>query len=124
MKYKLIKRTNPQDRTKEKWYASPMNEGKISKSDIAKEIVSLSSLSRGDISNVIENLLDAMPKYLLMGKSVNLGEFGTLRLSFSSDGVETTEEFHTNLIKGMRIVFTPGVELKRSLDSIKFEKGE
>jgi predicted histone-like DNA-binding protein len=122
MKYKLIERANPQDRSKVKWYANPVNDGKITQRDIAKEIVTTSSLSRGDVTNVIENLLDTMPKYLLMGKSVNLGEFGTLRLSFTSEGVDTADQFNTSLITGVKVVFTPGVELKKSLDEIKFEK--
>ena len=122
MKYKLVKRVNPRERKEEKWYASPVNDGKITKTDIAKEIVNMSSLSRGDVFNVIENLLDTMPKYLLMGKSVNLGEFGTLRISFSSKGVETPQEFNTTLIKGAKIIFTPSVELKRSLQELRFEK--
>lgn len=122
MKYKLIERANPQDRSKVKWYANPVNDGKITQRDLAREIVTTSSLSRGDITSVIENLLDAMPKYLLMGKSVSLGEFGTLRLSFTSEGVDTVDQFNTNLISGVKVVFTPGVELKKSLDEIKFEK--
>ena len=122
MKYRLVKRVNPRERKEEKWYASPVNDGKITKTDIAKEIVNMSSLSRGDVSNVIENLLDTMPKYLLMGKSINLGEFGTLRLSFSSKGVEKPEEFNTGLIKGAKIIFTPSVELKKILSDLRFEK--
>jgi len=124
MKYKLIERANPQDRTKVKLYASPVNDGKITQNDIGKDIVLNSSLSRGDVMNVVTNLLDTMPKYLLMGKSVSLGEFGTLRLSFTSEGVDTADQFNPNLITGVKIVFTPGVELKKSLDSISFEKSE
>lgn len=124
MKYKLIERANPQDREQKKWYASPVNEGTISKSDLAKEIVGISSLSRGDISNVIENLIDTMPKYLLMGKSINLGEFGTLRVSFSSKGVVALDEFNTNKISGMKVIFTPSVEFKAALERVKFEKSE
>ena len=124
MKYKLIERANPQNREQKKWYANPVNEGKITKSDLTKDIVGASSLSRGDVSNAIENLIDTMPKYLLMGKSINLGEFGTLRISFSSEGVETPEQFHTNKISGVKVVFTPSVEFKKALDNIKFEKGE
>ena len=122
MKYKLVKRANPQDKKQEKWYAAPINEGKITKTDINKEIVNMSSLSRGDVSNVIENLLDTMPKYLLMGKSINLGEFGTLRLSFSSKGVEKPEEFGTHLIGNSKVIFTPSVEFKKAVKDIKFEK--
>lgn len=124
MKYKLIERANPQDRTSVKWYANPLNDGKITQRDIAKDIVVNSSLSRGDVSNVIENLLDTLPKYLLMGKSVSLGEFGTLRLSFSSEGVINVNDFNPSLISGMKVVFTPGVELKKAIEDIRFEKAE
>ncbi|MBP1639893.1 MAG: DNA-binding protein [Bacteroidetes bacterium] len=124
MEYKLIERANPQDRTKVKWYANPVNDGKISKREIAQDIVGNSSLSKGDVLSVIENLLDTMPKYLLMGKSVSLGEFGTLRLSFSSDGVDKPEDFNPSMISGVKVVFTPGTELKSSIQNISFEKGE
>jgi methylmalonyl-CoA mutase cobalamin-binding subunit len=59
-----------------------------------------------------------------MGKSVNLGEFGTLRISFSSEGVETPDDFNVSKISGVKVVFTPGVELKKALDDLKFEKSE
>ena len=55
MKYKAIQRVNPQDRAQSKWYAAPMNDGKVTKTELAKEIVNISSLSRGDVSNVIES---------------------------------------------------------------------
>lgn len=126
MKYKLIQRPNPLDRTKLKWYAVPVNDGKIDKKALAKEIVDLSALSRGDVSDVIENLIDVVPKYLMMGKSVNMGELGTVRVSFSSKGVEDPSKFSTHLITGPRIVFTPSVELKDALSRMHFElaKGE
>jgi predicted histone-like DNA-binding protein len=122
MKYKMIGRSNPQDKTKVKLYATPVYEGKITKNDLTKEVVNLSSLSRGDVSSVIENLLDIFPKYLMMGKSVNLGELGTMRVSFSSEGVDDEKDFHTGKISGVKIVFTPGVELKKQLRDIRFEK--
>jgi methylmalonyl-CoA mutase cobalamin-binding subunit len=59
-----------------------------------------------------------------MGKSVNLGEFGTLRISFSSEGVETPDDFNVSKISGVKVVFTPSVELKKALDDLKFEKSE
>jgi predicted histone-like DNA-binding protein len=123
MKYKLTQRRNPQQpEAAQKWYASPINAGKVSQKNISEDIVALSSLSRGDVSSVIENLLDTVPKYLLMGKSVNLGGLGTFRLSFSSKGVVKPEEFNTSLVKGAKIIFTPSVELKNSLKGLKFEK--
>jgi predicted histone-like DNA-binding protein len=122
MKYRLTKKANPQNRTEEKWYATPVNDGRLTKTDIAKEIVAISALSRGDVSNTIENLLEVVPKYLLMGKSVSLGELGTLRLSFSSEGVKDPGEFNVGMIKGTKVIFTPSVELKNIIANIKFEK--
>lgn len=121
MKYKLIERANPLNRENKKWYATPVNDGTISKADLSKEIVNVSSLSRGDVSSVIENLIDIIPKYLLMGYSVNLGELGTLRISFSSEGVENVDDFHTSKIDKVKIVFTPSTTLKGQLSDIKFE---
>jgi predicted histone-like DNA-binding protein len=65
-----------------------------------------------------------MPRYLLLGKSVSLGNFGTLRLSFSSEGVEDAKDFNVNMISGVKVVFTPSVDFKTALEKIRFEKGE
>jgi predicted histone-like DNA-binding protein len=124
MRYKMLKRTNPQDRSQSKWYATPVNDGRISKADLSREIVNISSLSRGDVSNVIECLIDVFPKYLLMGKSISLGEFGTLRLSFSSEGVDDPAVFAAGMIHGVKVIFTPGVEFKSALSRISFEKSD
>jgi predicted histone-like DNA-binding protein len=59
-----------------------------------------------------------------MGKSVNLGELGTFRISFSSEGVEDPKDFTVDKISGVHILFTPGTELRRKLGSIRFERGE
>lgn len=124
MKYKLIERENPQDRTEKKWYAQPVNEGRVGQKEIAADIMDLSSLSRGDVSNVIESLIATMPRYLLMGKSVNLGDLGTLRLSFSSKGVEDPATFNPSLISGVKVIFTPSVEFKEKLKKVTFERSE
>ncbi|MDR1985090.1 MAG: HU family DNA-binding protein [Prevotellaceae bacterium] len=123
MKYKLIERKNPQNpQATPKVYAAPVNDGKVSQKDIAADIVGLSSLSRGDVANVIDSLIDTVPKYLLMGKSVSLGELGTLRISFTSEGVASAEDFSVSLISGVKIIFTPSVALKKKIEEIHFEK--
>ena len=123
MKYKLIQRSNPIDKAApKKYFASPVHSGKIDKRQIADDLVLISSLSRGDISSVIENLLDSIPKYLLRGYSVQLGDLGTLRISFSSEGADDPDSFHVGMIRGKKILFTPGPAFKKILSELQFEK--
>ncbi|MDR1982260.1 MAG: hypothetical protein LBQ08_00460, partial [Holosporaceae bacterium] len=85
------------------------------------EIVDLSALSKAEVSNVIGNLITILPKYLLMGKSVKLGDLGTLRLSFSSEGTADQKQFDASKISGAKIRFTPSPKLKEQLRDLQFE---
>ena len=123
MKYKLVQKANPlEPDTERKWYASPVKAGTINNYQLSKGIASKSFLARGAVINVIENMVDEIPRYLVEGYSVNLNNFGTLRLSLSSEGVEDPEKFTPENIKNMRVVFTPSPELKKTLQNIHFEE--
>ncbi len=122
LKYNLIQRADPRDRTlPKKWYAAPAIQGRTTIKEISSDISGSSSLSRGDISNVIMSLLDQIPRYLLIGRSVELGELGSFRISFSSEGVDTKEEFNAAKIDDVKIVFTPGTRFKNILNESRFE---
>ena len=123
MKYRLIQKANPLEPEKtRKWYASPVKAGTINNYQLTKSISSKSALTRGNVMNVIENLVDEIPRYLTEGYSVNLNNFGTLRLSLSSEGVSEPQKFTAENIKNMRVVFTPSPEFKDSLQKMQFEK--
>lgn len=122
MKYKLTQRSNPMNaEATKKWYASPVLSGKLTQKSLSDEIAGRSSLTKGDISNVIMNMIDEFPRQLIEGKSVKLDGFGSFRISFSSDGVENKEDFNTSLIKNAKILFTPSSELKKALSDLSFE---
>ena len=120
MKIKMVQRKNPQKKSEVKYYASPVNAGKKNLQDIAHDIAGRSSLTRGDIENVLSNFMDCLPHYLRDGFSVQLGEFGTMRLTLSSEGAATVKAFKTETIKP-RVTFTPGVELKAALRENSYE---
>jgi len=124
MKYKLIEKINPNDlESAKKWYAIPVNSGLVTLEEMAKLIALRSSLTPGDVYNVIYNLFDAIPDYLGDGRSVSLGELGKVRASFSSKGVEDAKDFNARLITKKRIIFTPSVAIKQQVELIKVEKG-
>ena len=53
MRFKLVQKKNPQKREEVKFYANPVNVGHKSLDDIARDIAGRSSLTRGDVSNVL-----------------------------------------------------------------------
>jgi predicted histone-like DNA-binding protein len=121
--YKLVEKGNPSDSTvPKKHYANHVGKGKKTFKDIKIDIEDKSSLTSGDVGNALENLVKQIPKYLLDGQSVCLGELGTFRLSISSEGAATPEEFDVGMIKNVKIIFTPGVLLKEAIAKAKFEK--
>jgi predicted histone-like DNA-binding protein len=105
-----------------KLYANPVNAGKFTIKDFSKEIAGRSSLTRGDIENVLNNFLDELPTFLKLGLSVQLGEFGTLRLTIASEGATEEAGFTAANIKGVKVVFTPSVALKNELKATPFEE--
>jgi len=123
LKYKLIERANPRDLTApKKWYATPVLSGKKDIRSLSTDIADISSLSRGDVSNVLTNLVERIPKELLEGNSVSLGELGTLRIGFSSEGVAGEKDFKTAKIKDIKVIFTPGKLIKEEIQKAKFNK--
>ena len=66
MKIKMVQRKNPQKKSEVKYYASPVNAGKKNLRDIAHDIAGRSSLTRGDIENVLANFMDCLPHYPVM----------------------------------------------------------
>ena len=58
------------------------------------------------------------------GEIVRFGDFGSFQVSISSEGAETAEKFNASMIKGGKVVFRPGIDLKEMLAALKYEKGK
>lgn len=123
MKFNLVARKNPQDRKlNAKYYAQPEYNGTVDVDFIARQIAGRSLLTAGDIKNVLSNFLEEVPTFMLLGYSVKLNELGTFRISFTSDGAVSPDVFKTNLINGLKVIYTPDSALKtRITDSISYE---
>lgn len=122
MRIKLIKRLIPMDENQTaKYYVIAENEGVADLYTLAKQVTMYSSLSLGDVLNVLENLIDAAVLFLEMGRGVRLGRLGMLRIVLQSEGVDKPEDFNYNLIHRVKLRFTPGVEMKKQLQKPSFE---
>jgi len=120
MHYRFVAKANPLDQSRKKWYATSVNTGKITTRQIAKTLADKSSLTPWDVLNVLENLMEEIPKRIAHGYSVQLGEIGTLRLSLSSEGVDDTKHFNPRTMK-KKVVFLPSKAFKSELKNISFE---
>lgn len=125
-KYKLVKKSNPQDlNAPKKWYA-------IAVSEVAQTVKGMTRAATENTTTApieMEAALDLLGKYarhqLQQGHIVRVGNLGTLRVTFKSDGVEDIAEFNaSSMIRNPRIVFTPSKEFRESvLQGIQFQNG-
>ncbi|MDO4782484.1 MAG: DNA-binding domain-containing protein [Capnocytophaga felis] len=124
VKYNIVERKNLLDKEAQpKFYASAKADGEISFRALAKEIATGSStVSDTDVLAVLNDLTKVLVKHLSEGRIVRLGDFGSFRITISSEGAETAEKFNPALIKSNKIQFTPGVDLKEMQRVIKYEK--
>ena len=123
MKYKMLKRRDPlRADAPDKWYATPVHAGMVPQHQIAKDIVEASALSYGDLSSAIDNLMDTITKYLLMGHSVNLTRLGNFRLSFTSSGYTSPKGFKPKKRRNIKVVFRPSRELYKRINDLKVVK--
>lgn len=124
MKIKLVERKNPLKRDDAGLlYPSAVSAGKKTLRQVASEIAARSSLTKGDIESVLSNFAEYIPQVLADGFSVQLGEFGTMRLSLSGDGAASEKEFRVDSISA-KVIFTPSVGFKETLKNIRYERTE
>lgn len=125
VKYKLVLRKDLSKDAGEddkKYYASVNNSGTFSFDNLCESVASISTASRGDVLVVMDGVLTVMKSALLRGEVVQFGELGNFQINFGSQGVSTTEEFKTSLIRKPRIVYRPSTLLKESLKKVSVER--
>ncbi|MCI6954228.1 MAG: HU family DNA-binding protein [Spirochaetia bacterium] len=122
MKYKIVKRANPQKRDEEMFYPSPILGEQVSEDQLTEEISFASSVNQSDVRAVLLNLLEILPRHLQRGNSVHLERFGIFRLSFQATGSQTEAAVSAKNITRPKILFRPSVKLRRKIAETSFIK--
>ena len=102
--------------------ATQINLGKVSLSQLAREIADITSLGRGDVESVLTHLSEIAIRYATMGYSVHLGDLGTLTPRLSAKAVPTGEKYGTDNIRKVNVRYTPSLEMKGKLRAVTYEK--
>lgn len=122
VKFKVQEKANPQNRDEKKYYVQPIRVGTIRRNELEDEIVALTSLSRGDVRNVLVTSSELIGKYITLGYSVTLEDVGTLSLRVNSEGSDTPEEVNAANVKSTSVGFRAATSLRDGIEKIKFEK--
>lgn len=124
VKYVLTKKRNPSDsQAPKKVYAQAKGDGEVTFKKLSQEIAEGSTtVSDSDVLAVLNDLTKCLRRHLSEGRIVRFGDFGAFQISISSEGTETEDKFHSALIKGGKITFRPGIDLREMLNNLTFEK--
>ncbi|GIM56325.1 HU family DNA-binding protein [Capnocytophaga canimorsus] len=124
VKYNVVGRKNPQKPNEApKFYANAKADGEITLKAIAKEIATGSTtVSDTDVLATLNELTKVLIKHLSNGEIVKFGDFGSFQITITSEGVDDEKKFTAANIKGNKIQFRPGTDLKEMLATVKYEK--
>ncbi|MCV6630002.1 MAG: DNA-binding protein [Flavobacteriaceae bacterium] len=120
--YSLNLRSNPQNRSQKKWYATPRITGYTNLGTIAEKLSRESTVSIGDVYAVLYGAINIINDELAEGRKVEIGKLGQLQIRFGSEGADTPEEFHVGMIKNQRVKLSEGEELKKQLPFLKYKR--
>ncbi|HXQ34428.1 MAG TPA: HU family DNA-binding protein, partial [Anaerolineales bacterium] len=123
VRFTVNPKKDPRDQTTEpKYYAIAKSNGRADTHNIAKSINNMSTVSSVDTAAVLEAFLTVVPEKLAEGNIVELGDFGSFRISLSSEGAALAEEVTARSITDTRVIFTPGKRFKQVLGMVEFQK--
>lgn len=123
--YSVNPRRNPSEKgTPPKFYAKVQTRGTVSFDTLAEDIAYATTLTDGDVLNVLRALIKQVKKHLSDGKIVSLDALGSFQFQISGKGALTEEDYNTNLIQKVRIQYRPGrlVREVQNLTNLQFKK--
>lgn len=123
--YSVNPRRNPSEKgTPPKFYAKVQTRGTVNFDSLAEDIAYATTLTDGDVLNVLRALIKQVKKHLADGKIVSLDALGSFQFQISGKGALTEEEYNTNLIRKVRIQYRPGrlVREVQNLTNLQFKK--
>ncbi len=108
--YKTIKRVLKFDKEnpREVYTVAPVSYGLLTTDDAARQISAESSLTPGDVKNVLDRYAHYVVENLKKGYSVQLLGFGTLNVRFVKGKTVSSEKLaNATMVKGLMPGFTP-----------------
>lgn len=131
--YKALQSSLSSKDGKKKWHPRLVKFRKVVDTQkVGEMIADKSSLTPGDVHNVIRNMVNVMSDLLLNSRTVRLDGLGTFTVIAKANGkgVDTSEEVSPSQIKHLKIQFTPsatrtsGGTTRAMFNSVEYERWE
>ena len=125
--YSIAARRKPGEKNDPpKYYAKMQARGTVSFDALAEDIAYATTLTDGDVLNVLRALIKQIKKHLSDGKIVSLDALGSFQFQISGKGALTEEDYSSNLIQKVRIQYRPGRLIRevQNLSTLQFKKVE
>ena len=123
VKFNIVPKKDPRNlEAPPKYYPTVVSTGRSDLREIANRITAMSTVTSVDTIAVLEAFLKVIPDELKNGRIVELGEFGTFRLTVLASGEAHPEEVGKRNIKEAKVRFKPGKLFKQVLKGLEFRK--
>jgi len=119
--FKTVARTNPQNvDAPKRWFPILKTISQVKEKIVAREIADETTLNPKEAEMALSQLEKVLIRNLLASNSVQLGDWGSFRLTCNSEGSDTQKEVNAGKIKKLNIRFTPGKALTEALKNATF----
>lgn len=126
LKYKLVLvKDMRKDAAEDAKAVSPylVSGGTVTFEELCRDVAEESSLTSGDMKNVMDRLVRTIRKHVEAGRSVNCGELGTFSISLRSAVADDAASYDAQaLMRPPKIVYRPGKLLRRLDDAVTYER--
>lgn len=114
--YSIAKMKNPAEPDVYKYYPKAQANGSVGIDELAEEIAYATTLTDGDVLNVIRALVKRINLHIAAGQIVKLENLGSFQAQIQSEGADTEDTYSTSLIRKVSLQFRPGIGLKGKLN--------
>lgn len=121
--YNVVAKKNNLDKNKAvKYYAQVKKAGLMTEESLENQLEKMSTLTIGDVKNVLANAQSVILDALSKGNVVQLGRIGTFGIGVRSKGTDTVKEFNATKINHVHVNFRASNAMRETMAKIKFTK--
>lgn len=119
---KTMMRKDPLDKdAAPKYYPVQKTIKMIDETTVAEQIADETTLNPAEALMAIRQLRKVLLRELMNSNSVKLGNWGSFGITLSTEGADNRESVKATHVKKVNVRFTPGTEMKASLNRAQFE---